>query len=190
MLGSPKTPKGRFIKGSVLVDYVKLMHANPDLPWSEYLSPDDLAQLSQLLLPASWYPIELFDHLGLAVFRLVSKENWEVVKAYGRFLADKMNSESPGLVSRGRPADTLKKYRAILERLYSYPIVEFAEVGPGRARAEFKHQPEDVAVRQLLEVTTATIARLVELSEGREITVQVDYQEGRDANALEITWQE
>jgi len=51
---SSKPQAGRWVKGSVLVDYVMLMRANPDLPWAENLSAEDLAQLKQMILPASW----------------------------------------------------------------------------------------------------------------------------------------
>ena len=192
MAGSKKEkpPEGRFVKGSVLIDYVKLLRANPELPWKDHLSAEDFSHLKEMLLPSSWYPVELYDHLGLAVFKLISKEKVEAVRGYGRFLADKMNADNPGLISKGRPSDTLNKYRAILSRFFSFPVVEFEEVAPGRARAKFQGQPGDVAVRQLVEVTQATIHRLIELSGGWEIAIKADYQAGREINTLEITWQE
>ncbi|OGP57483.1 MAG: hypothetical protein A2V67_06605 [Deltaproteobacteria bacterium RBG_13_61_14] len=188
---SSKPPAGRWVKGSALVDYVMLMRANPDLAWAENLLAEDLAQLKQMILPASWYPADLFQRLGVAVFKLVSKESYEVVRGFGRFLADRMNKENPGLVVPGRAQDTLSKYRVIQERLYSFKIIEIVESGPGRSRLRISTEPGDVAARLLAEVTAATAGRLVELSGGRNLEMKLlkAVWEGAKQTTLVASWE-
>ena len=187
-----KKPEGHFVKGSVLVDYVKLMRASPQLPWADHLSPEELKQLQEMILPASWYPVELFQRLGLAVFRLISKESYEVVHGYGRFLAEQMNAQNPGLVVKGRPKDTLNKYQVIQDRLISYKAIEIKEQGPGRLIFQANFLPQDEAIQLYMEVTAATMARLIEFSGGRNVRARLleGMWQGANSNAMEVTWEE
>ena len=47
-------PKGRFVKGNVVLDYARMIRANPGLAWSKHLLAEDLEQIRQMILPASW----------------------------------------------------------------------------------------------------------------------------------------
>jgi hypothetical protein len=187
-----KKPEGRFVKGSVLVDYIKLMRASPQLPWADHLAPADLEQLQQMILPASWYPVELFQRLGLAVFKLVSKESFEVVHSFGRFLAEQMNANNPGLVVKGRPRDTLNKYQVIQDRLLSYKALEIKEQGPGRLIFQAYFLPQDEAIEIYMEVTAATLGRLIEFSGGRNVRARLleGMWQGGNSNTMEVTWEE
>jgi len=192
---SATTPpgKGRFVKGSVLIDYVKLFNASPHLPWSDHLTPEDLAQLRQLILPVSWYPLELFQRLGQAVFKLVSKENDAVVHGFGRFLADKMNQENPGMVTQGRPQDTLRKYAMIQDRLYSFKVLQIEALGPGQVLVRIMPSLDTAGARLFAAVTAGTIERLIELSAGRQVQIKPILNkspQGEEQNSLEAAWQE
>jgi len=187
-----KKPEGRFVKGSVLVDYVKLMRASPQLPWADHLAPADLEQLQQMILPASWYPVELFQRLGLAVFKLVSKESYEVVRNFGRFLAEQMNAQNPGLVVKDRPRDTLNKYQVIQDRLFSYKVVEIQEQGPGRLIFQANFLPQNVGIQLYMEATAGTLGRLIEFSGGRNVRTRLleGMWQGGNSNTMEVTWEE
>jgi len=101
-----------------------MIRASPQLPWADHLKPEDLELINQFILPASWYPMEAFQRIGMAAFKLVAKENFAILRAYGSFLADRMKAENPGLVQAGRPAETIKCYQAIHERLCSFKDIE------------------------------------------------------------------
>ena len=61
-----KPSEGRYVKGGLIIDYVKMIRAIPQLPWAEHLTPEELEQVQQLILAASWYPLELFQQIGRA----------------------------------------------------------------------------------------------------------------------------
>ena len=186
----PKT--GRYVKGILLVDYIKMIRANPDLPWSEHLSAEDLEQANQLILPGSWYPIEFFQRIGMAVFKVVAKGNYQLIHAYGRSLAEKMNAENPGMVSKGRPRDTLRKYRAIQDRLYSFKPVETEDLGPGHLVVKTFSKPDGPEAQVIMEIVAGTIERLIELAGGSNVKTKLleAVWEGEDQNALEVKWDE
>jgi len=189
---SSSPASSRQVKGSVIVDYLKIMRANPDLPWGNHLSPPELQALDQMILPASWYPAELFQRLGVAIFKLVSREKYEVVRLFGRGMAEKMAGENPGLVVAGQPRDTLKKFMAIQARLYSPRLVEEAEAGAGRVVILVNTRREDTGCRLLVEATAGTAKRLAELAGGREVKSELltAVWDGADTNRLQVTWKE
>jgi len=191
-MDSSKAPAERSVKGNVILDYVKMIRANPHLPWKELLKPEEWEQINRLILPASWYPLPLFQRVGLAVFKLVAKENYALLHAYGRSLADQMHADNPGLVVKGRPRDTLHKYRAIQDRLYSFKGLDTVDISPQHMIAYIYSQPEDIGIPVYLEQISGTIERLVELSGGRQVQVKLieSVLKGAKQNTLEITWEE
>jgi len=189
---STKPKEGRYIKGILLVDYVKMIRGNPDQPWSDYLSAEDLEQVSQLILPASWYPLEFFQRVGAAVFKIIAKENYEVLRVFGRTMADKIHDENPGMVSHGRARDTLRKYRAVNERVYSFQPVETDDIGPGHLVFHTFSTPDEYGAKMIMEIVAGSIERLIALSGGRNINIRLieAVWEGADQNSIEVTWEE
>jgi len=192
MKDSSKPPEGRYVKGSLFLDFIKMIRGNPDLPWSDHLAPQDLDLIDQMILPASWYPMESFQRIGLAIFKLVVKENYELLRAYGRSLADKLHEENPGMVCEGRPSGTLEKHRTIQERQYSFEITRAEEVGPGHIIVHIYTTPEEVGVKMMIEINSGMVERLIELSGGRNIKVRLieAVWEGADKSSLEVKWEE
>jgi hypothetical protein len=192
MADSSKPSKERQVKGSLLVDFVKMIRATPDLPWADHLPAEDLELVNQMILPASWYPLESFQRIGLAVFKLVAKENYDMLRAYGRSQADKLHQENPGMVSQGRPGDTLEKQRVIQQRFYSFDLTESEDVGPGHIIVHIYTNPEEVGVKMMIEINSGQVERLIELSGGTNIEVKLieAVWEGADRSSLEVKWEE
>ena len=188
-----KPPEGRYVKGNLIVDYVKMIRSNPQLPWAEYLTPQDLELIKQLILPSSWYPIEVLQRIGMAAFKLVAKGNYAVIRAYGRALADRTNQENPGLVVKGLARNTLRKYREFQNRLYSFKAAETEDLSPQHLLIHIFSVPaEEAEAKLIIEISSGTIERLIELSGGRNIKVKLieAVREGAGPNTLEVSWEE
>jgi hypothetical protein len=192
MTSSEARREQRSVKGGVIVDYLKIIRANPSLPWAEHLSAEDLAALDQMVLPASWYPIELFQRMGVAIFKLVSREKYSVVHAFAAALADRMAKENPGMLSAQSPRDTLKKFLAIQSRLYNFKMFESEDSGPRQMALQVNARREDVGKRLLVEICCATVKRLIELSGGKNIKVNTveAMWEGGERNRVEVAWED
>ena len=190
---STKPSQGRHIKGSLIIDYVKMIRANPQLPWAEHLRPEDLELLKQMILPSSWYPMEVFQRIGMATFKLVAKENYAIIRAYGRAVSDRANAENPGLVVKGRARDTLRKYREFQNRLYSFKAADTEDLGPQHLLIHILTVPgEEAEAKLIVEITSGTVERMIELSGGRNIQVKPieAVWQGAKQNTLEVTWEE
>lgn len=192
MVAGSAPPSGRFVKGSLIIDYAKMIRANPQLPWAEHLTAEDLEQIQRMILPGSWYPLEMFQRIGRAVFKLVAQENFQVLRAFGRAMADRMQAENPGLISPGRARDTLRKYRVIQDRLYSFKPVQTDDLAPRHLLIHTYSLPEESEARLIMEIVAGAVERLIELSGGRDIQTKIiaGVWTGAKQNTLEVIWEE
>jgi hypothetical protein len=126
------------------------------------------------------------------VFKLIAKENYALLRVYGRALADQMHADNPGLVVKGRPRDTLHKYVAIQDRLYSYKAIDTEDISPQHLIARIYSLPEDIGIPVYIEQVSGTVERLVELSGGRQVQIKLleSVLQGAKQNTLDMTWEE
>jgi hypothetical protein len=73
------------VKGSLMLDYVRLIRANRDRNWDRWLKPADWEIINGKVLPSQKFPYELFRRIGFAVFKEIAQSNLETVRGFGRF---------------------------------------------------------------------------------------------------------
>ena len=57
----------RRVKGTLFVDYVRMLRSRREMDWSKHLTAVDLGYLVQRIDPDGWYPMETFERMGLAI---------------------------------------------------------------------------------------------------------------------------
>jgi hypothetical protein len=187
-----KDQKERLVKGHVVHDFVKMIRANPDLPWSEHLLPEDLDLIRQYILPASWYPIGFFNRVGLAVFKLLGKEDHSFIRVYGAAIADQLNEKHPSMVVKGDPRQTLERNIRIHRNSYSYDAFEIEDKGPNHIHVHIFTLPDEVGISVYAEQIAGTDIRLIELSGYPGATVEVTSSEEKGVvkTTLDISWKD
>lgn len=73
------------VKGTILIDFVRLIRANQNLPWDKYLTPEDINFMKTRIMPSSWYPMEIYERMGYATFMLIGKGDLKNSRAFGAF---------------------------------------------------------------------------------------------------------
>ena len=58
---------GKKVKGSLFVDYVRMIKGNKDIDWGKYLTAEDMAFLDEPVADSEWYPFETFERMGLGI---------------------------------------------------------------------------------------------------------------------------
>jgi hypothetical protein len=72
------------VKGTVIMDYVRIVRENPDRDWKRYLKDEDWEIINGDVLPSVWYPYEFFHRLGYAMFKEMAQSNLEAVRLFGK----------------------------------------------------------------------------------------------------------
>ena len=192
MTPSEPRPQEKSVKGSVLVDYLKIIRANPDLPWADHLLAEDLEQINRMILPSSWYPAGMFQRMGEAIFKLVSRENYQVVHQFGRSMADRLHKDNPGMVVKNQVPDTVRKYLTVQRRFYSFEIFSIKESGPGAMKVGVNNDPDTSGTGLLAAATCGTLERLIELAGATDVKIKLENIDRQEADFVEIeaNWKE
>lgn len=105
------------VKGSLFLDYVKMIRSNQDKNWDQYLQPADWEIVHGHILPSNWYPFETFARIGWAVFQEVAGGNLELVRAFGRFSIKRLLELYKNILVPGDPAASAERL-ALLHRTF------------------------------------------------------------------------
>jgi hypothetical protein len=98
------------VKGTLILNYVKLIRGNKDRDWDKYLEPEDWKIINSKVLAASRYPYESFRRMGFAVFKEIANSDMEVVRGFGRFVVSSLFEVYSSLIFvPGNPLATIKK---------------------------------------------------------------------------------
>ena len=187
------------VKGTVLLDYVRLIRANSDKNWDKYLEKEDWDIINGRILASLWYPYDIYVRCGKAVFYEIAGGNLNIVRQFGRFNADTLfKGTYKGIlelvVSRGGGVIRFAEhYAAMAPTLYNFAKVSVDKVSEKKAKLHVKVDldPTHVLIEPFFNQFSGTVERLVELAGGKNVKVSYSTKlEERDLCAeLDISWE-
>jgi hypothetical protein len=117
------------VKGSIFVEFVKVIRANKSGDFEKYLTEADRKIISQQILPNIWYPYETFKHCLTAVFEVIAKKDLETAKEWGRLYAHAiMGDIYKGMLKPGAPLSFLKKVVILGRNFFDSGSVESVSI--------------------------------------------------------------
>ena len=75
------------VKGTMLIDFVRMVRSNKNLDWNKYMQPEDWDFINSKILPSNWYPFDFYARLGWASFNLVGNGDLELARLNGQIMA-------------------------------------------------------------------------------------------------------
>jgi hypothetical protein len=154
----------RHVKGTLFVDYVRMLRARSDVDWSKVLQPVDLGYLVQRIDPAAWYPMETFERMGLAILAEIAEGQLDAVRMFGRASVDWLSQTHATLVAPGDPRDTLMRFQVLRRSFFDYSALEIGSIHDGEASILVSYamgpQAEEAACWQ----TLGFLERLLEVA--------------------------
>jgi len=123
----------RRVKGTLFVDYVRMLRGHKSADFSAYLAPEDLSFLVQRIEPETWYPMESFERMGLAILDTIAHGDLETVRAFGRVSIDWLCRQHPTLLAPGDPRDTVMRFQVLRQSFFDYGALEISSVSDGEA---------------------------------------------------------
>jgi hypothetical protein len=156
----------RRVKGTLFVDYVRMLRTRKDVDWSIHLNSGDVQYLSQRIDPTGWYPMDTFERMGLAILSEITAD-LELARAWGHSQIDSLSRVHPNLVVPGDACETLMRFRVLRASFFDYEALHIADLCDGEgvvivaygmsARAEEAANYQTLGfLERLLEVAGAT----------------------------------
>ena len=160
----------RHVKGSLFVDYVRMLRGHKGVDWGQLLPPEDVALLGSRIAPEAWYPMDAFERLGNQILRLVAMHDLQAVRIWGRFSVDALRYAQPALVAAGDPIETLNRFRVLRATFFDFDALAVVLLHDREAELVIRYhmgpEAEEAAAMQtlgfferLLEVAGATSVR-------------------------------
>jgi len=121
------------VKGTLFVDYVRMLRSKKDVDWSRYLSPQDLAYLVERISSDEWYPMATFERMGVAILAEIAMGDVGLVRQWGRLQIDWLCQVHPNLVAPNDPVESLMRFKVLRQGFFDYAALTMREVTDGEA---------------------------------------------------------
>jgi hypothetical protein len=180
----------RRVKGTLFVDYVRMLRSKKDVDWSRHLTPEDLSYLVQRVVPDAWYPMETFERMGVAILREIAGDNLEVVRAFGRLSIDWLCQTYGNLVAPGDARDTLMRFQVLRRTFFDYAALEMSSVSDGEARLHISYSMGPVAEEAASWQTLGFFERLLEVAGAHDVKAWFSSRSwaGAILTTVELRW--
>ena len=122
------------VKGTVIVDLVRIIRSQKNTDWSKYLKPEDLQIVKSLVVASMWYPGDSFWRISLAVTSEVAKMQLDMAFEFGRLSAQSFLKVYKRLLVKGDPVASLENCVNLWDSFYDFEGAEYqgreVEKGP------------------------------------------------------------
>jgi hypothetical protein len=158
----------RQVKGTLFVDYVRMIRAHKAGEWAKHLAPDDLAYLVKRVEPDTWYPMGTFERMGLAILA-ESRPDLETIRTWGRAQVDWLCSQRPSPLVPGDPMDTLMRFRVLRASFFDYPALDITDLSDGEATLVISYGMSPRAEEAASWQTVGFFERLLEVAGAADV---------------------
>jgi hypothetical protein len=158
----------RHVKGTLFVDYVRMIRAYKAGRWVDHLTLEDLQYLTQRIEPEAWYPMGTFERMGLAILAEI-RPDLETIRAWGRFSVDLLIVKHPDLLVHGDAMDTLMRFRVLRASFFDYAALAVTDLTEGEATLTVAYGMSAPAEEAASYQTLGFFERLLEASGANDV---------------------
>jgi hypothetical protein len=159
---------GRNVKGTVFIDYVRMIKKRKDVDWTAHLAPEDLRILAGRIEPGDWYPIDTFERMGLAILDRIAGGRMELVYHWGRYNMDGLFKIHANLIVKGDPMESLMRLHVFRSSFFDFDAVRLEDLMGNEATLKIDYRFSRLAEEASANQTVGFFERLLELS-GAEV---------------------
>jgi hypothetical protein len=180
----------RQVKGTLFVDYVRMLRGRKDVDWSRHLAAEDLGYLVRRIEPDAWFPMETFERMGLAILEVIAQGSLETVRAFGRVSIDWLCAAHDNLVAPGDPRDTLMRFQVLRQSFFDYSALEISSVSDGEAAILVSYGMGAIAEEAASWQTLGFFERLLEVAGAHEVTAWFSSKSWADdaLTTIQLRW--
>jgi hypothetical protein len=183
----------RKVKGTMLLNLVRMIRANKSQNWNKYLKPEDWEVINKRILPSEWYPLEVFQRCGVAIFQVLAQANLDIVRQSGRMQGKKLfENVYKSVVISQDPAATLSRFVTVYNQFFNFSTVRFENAGMSHVQIHHdydtsQHPGTVPYCYQLMGILDV----LVEVAGGKNIKIELKAKQWEIAptTIFDITWE-
>jgi hypothetical protein len=180
----------RRVKGTLFVDYVRMLRADKSTDWSRHLQPEDMSWLVRRIDPDDWYPMETFERMGLAILDEIAHGDLETVRVFGRVSIDWLCKQYPMLLAPRDPLETLMRFQVLRRSFFEYSALDMPSVSDGEAAVSVRYDMSPRAEEAASWQTLGFFERLLEVAGASEVQAWFSSRSwaGDAATMIQLRW--
>lgn len=156
----------RQVKGILFVDYVRIVRMHPGATSNPHLQPEDLPFLEQDIDLDGWYPMAVFERLGLAILEMIPGRDLERVRTWGRTSVERVTAGVEGLVVAGDPRESLMRFQIFRRAFFDFDALSMLQVNDTSADTQIDYGMSPIAEEAAAVQTQGFFEGLIELAGG------------------------
>ena len=180
----------RNVRGSLFLDYVRMLKAHKGVAWETYLSADDLPYLKAKIDMTAWYPMATFERMGNAILEVVAGGSMRPVQMWGRFSAAQLRTANPMLLEPNDPCETLTRFRVMRETFFDFEALQVLMLHEGEAQIAIHYYMGMPAEEAASYQTMGFFEGLLELAGAKDIRAafRAKSWQGAPRTILDLRW--
>jgi hypothetical protein len=179
----------RQVRGSLFVDYVRMLRARKGVEWSE-LRPEDVAFLHETIEPNAWYPMASFERMGNAILRVIAHDQMPLVHLWGRQQAGQLYAANRELLAAGDPVETLNRFKVLRETFFDFDALEILMLHDDEAQIAIHYYMGDPAEEAASFQTMGFFESLLQLAGAKDVASAFRQRSwaGDPRTRLDLSW--
>lgn len=179
------------VKGSLFVDYVRMLRSQKTTDWSRYLEPEDLSFLVQRIQLGDWYPMATFERMGIAILREIAQGDLGSARAWGRAQVEWLSQLHEGLIVTGDACESLARFQVLRNSFFDYPAVRISHASEGESAVQVRYEMSAVAEEAATLQTMGFFERMLEMTGARDVRAwfSAEAWSGAPASVIELRWE-
>ncbi|HEY7412742.1 MAG TPA: hypothetical protein VII13_18515 [Vicinamibacteria bacterium] len=180
----------RRVKGVLFLDYVRMLRAHPDRSWVRFLQRDDLAFVERKVDPEAWYPMDVFERLGVAILQVVAGGDLGMVHQWGRISAVHVTTAVDELIVPDDPRESLMRFQVFRRGFFDFEPLTILQITDTSVELEIAYGMSDLAEQAASIQTMGFFEGLVELAGGTGVQATFAHSRWRGAprTVLRVAW--
>lgn len=181
----------KHVKGTLFVDYIRMIKGRKDVDWSRHLEPADLEILKLRIEPNEWYPLDTFERMGMAILQEIAGGDMEAVYHFGRYYMDGLFKIHGSLIVEGDPMESLMRFQVLRSTFFDFEAVTLDDLMGNEAKLLMNYGMGKIAEEASACQTVGFFERLLELSGARNVSYEYVWKSWEESppTIVQLKWE-
>ena len=180
------------VKGTMLLDFVRMIRQNKGKDWNKFLKPEDWEIVQSNILPSKWYPYQTYIRCALAAFELLAGGKLELARANGQMMAKALFEKTyKSVVEVKDPMKGLNQFVRFYGAFFNFSSLKIEKIDEKHVEIYHNYDAGAQANMPYCNQLMGMFDVLVEMNGGKnsKLALTAKQWEGASATVIDIIWE-
>lgn len=180
----------RNVKGTLFVDYVRMIRSHKEADWGAHLNEHELAMVQERVQPGQWYAMEAFERFGNAILAEIGGGDLEQVRLWGRLSAEDLSRVFDDLIAPGDPRESLMRFKVLRGSFFDFEAIKVTMLLDHQAHLRVDYQMGPTAEEAAVYQTLGFFEHLLALAGATEVEAALKSRSwtGDEHTVIALSW--